>query len=148
MKVIETKQFLDTLCQLASEGKTVSTIVSGGSMSPFLANNRDTVFMEQIIKPPKKGDIVLFQRDNNDYVLHRIRKVSKKGYFLIGDRQYSTEGPVSSEQLRLNVISAKRKNKIITPKSLLWQFYSKIWLNMIFLRPAIFRIHGFFSKKS
>jgi len=35
------------------------------------------VFLEVPKKPLKAGDIVLFSRENGDYVLHRIKKIAK-----------------------------------------------------------------------
>lgn len=147
MKTIDTKSYLDTLCSIADSGKTVSTIVSGGSMTPFLGNNRDYVFLEAPKKPLKKGDIVLFERVNGDYILHRIKRIKKDGFYLLGDRQYNVEGPVKPSQIRCVAVSVKRKNKILTPKNIIWKFYSKIWLNIVFLRPIVFKISSFFCRK-
>lgn len=147
MKIIDTKSYLDTLCELTDEGKTVSVLVSGGSMAPFLCANRDYVFLEKAENPLKKGDIVLFTRENGDYILHRIKKITSQGYYLTGDRQTALEGPVNSNQIHCVATSAKRKEQLITPKNAVWKFYSKVWINIIFLRPLIFKIAGFFRKK-
>ncbi|MBR3971303.1 MAG: S24/S26 family peptidase [Ruminococcus sp.] len=140
MKNIDTKSYLDALCKIAKEGKTVSTIVTGSSMTPFLGSNRDFVYMKAPDKPLKKGDIVLVQRKNGDYVLHRIKRIKKEGIYLLGDRQYKAEGPVSYEQIRCIVTSIKRKDKLITPKALVWKFYQRIWINTVFLRPVVFKL--------
>ena len=148
VKTIDTKAYLDSLCSIAATGSTVSTIVTGGSMIPFLGSNRDYVFLQAPQKALKKGDIVLFQRSNGDYVLHRIKSIKKDGCYLLGDRQYSVEGPISLGQIRCVAVSVKRKGKILTPRNLLWKFYSKIWVNTVFLRPLIFKIRSVFPKKT
>ena len=147
MKVIDTKSYLSAICEIALSGQQVSTIVSGGSMIPFLSGNKDTVYLNTPHRKLKKGDIVLFMRENGDYVLHRIKKITKDGYYMIGDRQTATEGPVKSQQIRLLVTSAKRKNKMITEKSFKWKFYSKIWNNLVFMRPVIFSVLRFLRRK-
>lgn len=147
MKNIDTKSYLDTLCAIADEGKTVSTIVTGGSMTPFLGSNRDFVYMKHPDAPLKKGDIVLFQRESKEYVLHRIKRINKDNVYLLGDRQYKVEGPIHTSQVRCVVISAKRKEKLITPKNLAWKFYQKVWINIVFLRPLIFRIINLTHRK-
>ena len=147
MRTIDTKAYLDTLCEIAENGKSVSTIVSGSSMAPFLASNRDYVFLEKPKRPLKKGDIVLFQRENGDYILHRIKKLDTIGCYLIGDRQTKLEGPVPVSAVRCVVTSAKKNGKIITPKSLSWKFYEKVWINLIFLRPVFFAFLKVFRKK-
>lgn len=148
MKTIDTKSYLDTLCEIADKGELVSTVVSGGSMVPFLSGNRDYVYLEIPKRKLKKGDIVLFVRKNGDFVLHRIKKIRKDGYYLIGDRQTTKEGPVLRKQIKLLAVKVKRKGKIIAEKNFKWKFYSKIWNNLVFLRPAIFSILRLKKRKS
>lgn len=138
MKTIDTKSYLHAICDIAQSGEIVSTVVSGGSMIPFLVGKRDIVYLRLPYRKLRKGDIVLFTRLGGDYVLHRIKKVCKDGYYIIGDRQTKAEGPVSAEQIRLLAVKAKIKGKLVTEKSLKWKFYSKIWNNLVFLRPLIF----------
>lgn len=147
MKTIDTKAYLDAVCEIAQTGNPVSTIVSGSSMAPFLASNRDYVFLEVPSRPLKKGDIVLFQRTNGNYILHRIKKVTSEGYYIVGDRQTKCEGPVPETSIRCVVTSAKRKDKLITPENFSWKFYEKVWINLIFLRPAFFSLMKIFRKK-
>lgn len=147
MKTVDTKIYLDTLCQLANKGETVSTVVSGGSMIPFLSPNRDYVFLKTPDKPLKKGDIVLFTRDNGNYALHRIKKATQKGYYLTGDRQTCIEGPVEKEKIHCIVTAVKRKGKLIENKSFVWKFYEKIWINLVFLRPVFFKAASLFRRK-
>lgn len=147
MKTIDTKSYLDTLCELASKGETVSTVVSGSSMTPFLSANRDCVFLKVPEKPLKIGDIVLFTRENGDYVLHRIRKIKNNNYYLVGDRQTALEGPVPLERIHCVVTAVKRKGRLISKKNPLWFFYSKIWIRLCFLRPVFFKAIKPFIKK-
>lgn len=147
MKTIDTKSYLSALCEIAQKGKLVSTIVSGNSMTPFLGNNRDYVYLEIPKRNLRKGDIVLFMRSNGDFVLHRIKKVTKDGYYMIGDRQTVSEGPVKKEQIKLLVVMVKRKGKLLYPQDLRWKFYSKIWNNLVFLRPLAFFLIKLCKKK-
>ena len=147
MKTIDTKAYLDAVCEIAASGNPVSVIVSGSSMAPFLASNRDYVFLEAPARPLKKGDIVLFRRENGNYILHRIKKITPDSCYLLGDRQTELEGPVPISSVCCLVTSAKRKGKTITNKNFSWKFYEKVWINLIFLRPAIFAFLRFFRKK-
>lgn len=146
MKIVDTKSYFDVLCQLTETGHTVSTVICGGSMLPFLSDGRDYAFLKKPSSPPKKGDIVLFIRADGNYVLHRIRFIRKGKYYLIGDRQSVTEGPVELSQIMAIVTSVKRKDKIITPKNAIWKFYSKIWINIVPLRRPIFYLRALFGK--
>lgn len=68
----------------------------GVSMLPLIRPGIDTV---KIV--PKKGrcekyDVVLYKRDNqSQYILHRIIKVLKNGYYLCGDNQVIKEKVVN-----------------------------------------------------
>lgn len=147
MKTVDTKGYLSALCDIAQNGEVVSTVVSGGSMTPFLGSNRDYVYLEVPKKEPKKGDIVLFLRAGGDYVLHRIKRVTKEGYYMIGDRQTVLEGPIKREQIKLLAVMVKRKGKLLYPQNIKWKFYSKIWNNLVFLRPFAFSLIKFCKKK-
>ncbi len=147
MKVIDTESFLSVLCELTQEGKRVCTVVSGGSMLPFLSGGRDSVYLEKPAEKLRKGDVVLFRRDNGDYVLHRIKAIKDGSFYLVGDRQYAVEGPVKAEQIQAVAVGAKRRGRELTQKSPVWIFYSKIWINMVCLRPFLFSVADFFRKK-
>ncbi len=146
VKVIDTESFLSVLCELAQEGNKVSTVVTGGSMLPFLTSGRDYVYLEKPRRNLRKGDVVLFRRESGAFVLHRIKRIKGENFYLIGDRQYELEGPVKREQILAVATGAKRKGREITTKSPVWLFYSKIWINSVFLRPLVFRFIGFLHK--
>ncbi len=116
-------------------------------MLPFLSGGRDFVYLEKPVKKLRKGDIVLFKRANGDFVLHRIKAIKKDGFYLVGDRQYAVEGPLKEEQIFAVAQGAKRKGKELSKKSPLWLFYSKIWINLVSLRPFIFSLTDFLHKK-
>lgn len=140
MKIIDAESYLSALCELTEEGNAVSTVVTGGSMLPFLSSNRDFVILEKPDRPLRKGDVVLFKRSSGDFVLHRIRYIHGCEFFLIGDSQTATEGPIKAEQILALATGVKRKGKLLTPKSFTWKFFEKVWPHLIFLRPVIFKI--------
>lgn len=146
LKTIDTKSYLDALSALTENGHTVSTAISGGSMLPFLAGGRDFVILKKPDSILKKGDIVLFKRLNGNYILHRIRHIKKDSYYLIGDSQTIIEGPIDKEQIIAVAVSAKRKGKMISPRNLIWKFYSVIWLRLIPFRHLIFKIRTLLNK--
>ena len=75
--------------QLSEKG-SASLVVTGNSMLPIFRHMRDRV----LLAPPenfKKGDIILYRRDDGKYVLHRILK-KKDGYVICsGDNQWVME---------------------------------------------------------
>lgn len=142
MKIVDTKEYLDEICHLLSQGQTALPVpVAGMSMGPFL-HEGDTVYLDLPSRPLKKGDIVLFTRPNGRYILHRIVKCCPDGSFrILGDNQTLPE-PVAPEQIRAIVTSAVRKGKPITTKSLIWWFFAHPWRWLTPARRLIGRIHA------
>ena len=124
--IVDTKEYLNTICQLLQEGKQDLPVpVTGNSMCPFL-HPGDIVYLNRFAAL-EKGDIVLFTRPDGSFVLHRIYQIKKDGsYLILGDNQMLPE-PVPTERIHAIVTSARIKEKVITPKSLRWQCYAKLW---------------------
>ncbi|MBQ7415856.1 MAG: S24/S26 family peptidase [Oscillospiraceae bacterium] len=134
-RTLDTQAYLDTVCELLQQGQChVAVPVAGGSMIPFL-HNGDTVYLDLPDSPVKKGDIVLYTRENGRYILHRIKKVNSDGSFIIvGDAQQDLELLPRGELIRARVTSARHKGKLMTPGQPRWWFYRYIWLNIIPVR--------------
>ena len=80
MESMNTREYIDILRHLIEDGDEASMIVAGTSMSPFLRDQRDTIVFKQPVKPLKKGDMVFYQRETGQYVMHRIHKMTDQGY--------------------------------------------------------------------
>ena len=142
VRKVDAGAYLSALEALLREGKEVSLVVTGNSMSPFLVHGRDSVILAKADGGWKKGDIALFQRKTSEYILHRISRVEKAGAcFFIGDGQLAEEGPIEPEQILGRVIAARRKGKWEKPGTFLWDFFERVWLRMIPLRPLCLRIY-------
>ncbi len=122
-------------------------IISGNSMSPFLKHNRDKVFLSRITSPPKRGDILLYRRAPNEYVLHRVYKIKNGIMTMVGDGQNSLEPGIPIECAVAIVTFAVRNGKKLSSSSPCWFFYEKIWLALFPIRPLITKIHAFFKHK-
>lgn len=145
MRTVDTESYLDMVKGLVQEGKEVSVRISGGSMSPFLAGQRDTILISPITRPLKRGDMALFQRISGQYVMHRIRYVRKeKGqeqYYFIGDAQIQTEGPIERDQICGVITAVQRKGKWLKPGSFWWEFFRVVWLRIVPLRSPLINLY-------
>lgn len=146
--MVDTRTYLMTLRTLVEEGHEVSMLITGSSMSPFLIHQRDSIYFGKPHRALKKGDMVFYQRTNGDFVIHRIRRVAPEGYYLIGDAQTVTEGPVSASQIFALILKVKRKGKWIEPGSFLWEFFARVWINLIPLRRIILQAYGLLKNSS
>ena len=78
----------------------------GTSMLPLLREGRDLFTVEKKGEERcRVGDVVLFRRRDEAYVLHRIVEVRPDGYVLLGDNCVSCEKGVRDEDI-LGVMSA------------------------------------------
>lgn len=147
-RTVDIHEYMPVLWELIAQGKEVSVTITGNSMSPFLVHGRDQILIE---KPPahlKKGDMGFFQRSNGAYVMHRICRVDGQGnYWFVGDGQTMIEGPVEREQIFGIVTAVSRKGKWIGPGAFWWEFFRKVWLRVIPLRPWCCRFYEMLRRK-
>lgn len=113
----------------------------GTSMLPLLWQGRDWVTLVKPVEPPRIRDIILYQRTDGSYVLHRIMKREKDGYVLCGDNQAWLERGIQPEQI-IGVVNAMGINgKRYLKDSIRMQLYERIWCFMP-LRKLYFRVLG------
>lgn len=136
-KTINTREYVGLLKQLVEEGETVSMRIVGSSMSPFLIHDRDLITFKAPERELKKGDMVFFQRESGQYVMHRIYAVKPDGYYMVGDAQAEIEGPISREQIFAVIIKVRRKDKWMEPGDFWWNFFERVWINIIPLRKVV-----------
>ena len=141
MREVDTQEYVSMLKDLVEEGNQVSLLISGSSMAPFLIHHRDTVYFKKPDRALQEGDIVFYRRANGQYVMHRIRRIRQDGYYLIGDAQTQTEGPLKREQIFGLITAVKRKDKLIRPGDFWWEFFARVWLRIIPLRGLIGRLY-------
>ena len=137
-RIIDAQAYLDTVCQLLQQGQRHVTVpVTGGSMTPFL-HNGDTVYLDLPNSPLKKGDIVLYTRENGRYILHRIKKVNSDGSFImVGDAQQELEYLPRKDMIHGRVSAALHKGKPIRPGQPRWWFYQHVWLWVVPIRRRL-----------
>lgn len=145
-RVVDTREYVSVLREIAESGKIVSLRIAGSSMSPFLAHGRDYIYFTRPDRELRAGDMVFYQRKNGQYVMHRIYKKKPEGYYIVGDAQTEIEGPVDRGQIFALIIKVKRKDRIIRPGDFWWEFFEHVWIRMIPLRRPAVRIYSAVSK--
>lgn len=144
MRTVDTNEYVSMLRELTEAGKEVSLLISGSSMSPFLAHMRDYICFKKPDRELKKGDMVFYQRKNGQFIMHRICKVKSNDFYIVGDAQAEIEGPVKREQIFAVVTKVKRKGKWIGPGDFWWEFFEHVWLRVIPMRRVLMKMYGKF----
>lgn len=106
---VDLDDLVPIMLEAFDEGKTSSINVHGTSMRPIF--NDSTVVELKRDYDIKKGDIVFYKREDGSYILHRVRRVRKDSYDIVGDHQYHIEHDVKKSAMIAKVVSYTNKNK-------------------------------------
>lgn len=142
MRYVNTNEYVSVLRELVEEGREVSLLVSGSSMSPFLTHQRDYIYFKKPDRELRKGDMVFYQRRTGQYVMHRIWKVKNDQYYMVGDAQQEIEGPLDRDQIFALITKVQRKGKWIVPGDFWWEFFEKVWINIVPVRRVLVKVYG------
>ena len=119
--------------QQLAEGKSVSFTPTGISMMPMLHHNRDSVVISPVIGELKLYDIALYQRDNGDYVLHRMVGTSivadegSAAYTMLGDNQFIKEYGIRDDQIIGVVTEFTRDGRVHKVDEIGYKAYCRVW---------------------
>lgn len=132
---------------LQEEGvKELPLTVTGNSMSPFLIHGRDTVYLSRLTCPARRGDILLYRRDNGGYVLHRVYAATSEEYTMVGDAQTELEPGIRPDQVIAIVTRAVRKEQELRPGSFWWDFFETQWIRMLPVRRPVHKLYSAIKK--
>lgn len=121
--------------------QSVTIVVRGYSMRPFLEDRRDKVILTPP-RTPRVGDVVLAAIGKKVYALHRVIKIEDGIYTMRGDGN-----PLSmKEQFReadiIGIAQAFiRKGKVVPTTGIKWQVYSFVWKMLTPFRRILLAIY-------
>lgn len=146
VKILDPEVLMPRLLELMKEAETVPLVISGSSMTPFLVHGRDTVYLSKAEHPPKRGDMILYRRTCGAYILHRIYGTKDGTYTLVGDAQTVLECGIRPEQVLAVVTAVRRKGKLLKKGNCCWDFFEKVWIRMVPLRPVVRAAYGILKR--
>ena len=112
----------------------------GVSMLPLLRQGRDLFVVEKRGQARLKvGDVVLYRRPPDKYVLHRIVEVREKDYVILGDNCVSREYGVTDDDILGVMTGYVRDGKQHTVTERGYRLYTFLWLRTAGLRICIKR---------
>ena len=126
-------------------GKSVKFKPHGTSMLPMLRQGIDSIVLSPLPEKLKKYDLPLYQRENGQYVLHRIIDVGDT-YTCIGDNQYVEEKGLTHEQMIAVVTEFYRADKCYSCDQLLYKTYCVFWHKSRKLRHFVKRAIGWIRR--
>ncbi len=116
----------------------------GTSMLPLLREGKDSVVLIKPLSRPNRKDIVLYQRTDGDYVLHRIIKRLPEGYIMCGDNQTVLEPGIRDKEIIGVVLRIYRGEKQVNRDGILYRAYVFLW-QFIWPRRVIHKLMNILS---
>ncbi len=122
----------------AQDHEVIPLLVTGGSMQPFLLNRETVVHLvRDAAYRPKRGDIILYWREDGVWVLHRAIRVRKNGEVKTnGDSQNWTE-VIQSSQIVAHVTYFVRKGKTISVEDRGYRFLVSVWMCLRWIHAPV-----------
>ena len=116
--------------------------IAGTSMMPLLKEGRDRVELEPCSQERlKKGDVVLYKKNDGTLVLHRIIKTENREFFtVLGDHQFKNAERVNKNQIIAVACGFFIKGRYVTEKTRWYRLYKKIWLCNLNFRRIILAV--------
>lgn len=131
-KRVSMSDLYPVLSESIARGSDVSITVTGTSMLPLLHNETDTALLTGVKGRLNKYDLAFYRRGDGSFVLHRVVKVTPKGYIMLGDNQVVTEHGITEKNIIAVVKGFTRGGKKYSVSNRMYMLYSVIWTN---LRP-------------
>ena len=116
--------------------------IAGTSMMPLLKEGRDRVELEPCSQERlKKGDVVLYKKNDGTLVLHRIIKTENREFFtVLGDHQFKNAERVNKNQIIAVACGFFIKRRYVNEKTRWYRLYKKIWLCNLNFRRIILAV--------
>lgn len=121
----------------------VTFISAGRSMLPVIRDRKDAVTLVKPKREIKPGDIVFYQRDNGQFILHRVMFVNSDKYVMRGDNQWDNEYNIRRDQIIGVLKCFERNGKIHNVTDRDYMMYVKLLPLIRFFRKTYY---GFKSK--
>ena len=128
-KRVDNHTFMQEIRRMFNEEgrKSVTFVVRGSSMNPFLVSGRDKVVLIPPRKP-KTGDVVLAEIMERTYALHRVIDIKDGVYTMQGDGNCLSSTEQFTEDKIVGIAEAFiRKGKPVRTDSRKWRMYSGTW---------------------
>lgn len=137
---------LSEVCALLGEGRKVKLRAKGGSMRPFIRGGEDIL----VLGPPmrlRRGDIVLARRGADEYVLHRIVRMTAGRIVLAGDANLYLREECRSEDIcgkAETLVRDGRQHSLTSPST---RLCARLWHGLLPFRRLGWKVRSMIAKR-
>ena len=143
---VKLEQMIPLILDRLEAGESVQFTTRGTSMRPMLFGDRDQIILSPLPEKLKKYDLPLYQRDDGQFVLHRIVKTGET-FTCIGDNQYEYEQGIRPEQIIAVATGFVRNGKMYSTAALSHRIYCRFWHITRPVRYWLFVAHTALTKR-
>lgn len=104
-----------------SKGHTIAIRIHGTSMKPLLKDNTKVLLSK--VDEININDIIFFERENKEYVIHRVVSIDGDNISFIGDHQTIIEKNIKLSQCFAKAIGYYKKDKLKYFKGIGYKLY-------------------------
>lgn len=140
------EELMPLIREQLSLGQHVRFSPRGTSMLPMLRQGIDQVVLSPLPEKLSKYDLPLYQRDNGQYVLHRIVACEEASYVCMGDNQFQKEKGIRQHQMIAVVTAFYRADKRHSASESKYRLYCRFWYGTRHLRHLVRRAKGFLRR--
>lgn len=126
-RTVQLNEVIPLMREQLAVGQTVKFYPTGNSMLPMLKPGRDSVLLSPVPERLHKGDLPLYQRENGQYVLHRVIAAGET-YTCCGDNLVALETDVKHSQMIALVTAFTRNGKTVSVNALSYRVYWRLWM--------------------
>lgn len=127
MIVLPGRELMPVIRAALERGQGVRLTANGSSMLPFIYDG-ETVELVPPRSSLMRGDIVLAQSAEDQYVLHRVVQIKGDMVFLRGDAQKHREGPLPRQAVFGRAITVSRNGCVRTLDRGGWHRAGLVWI--------------------
>lgn len=118
----------------------VRITLQGDSMRPLIRRGKDFVTILPLMRPVKKGDIVLFADAAGRYVVHRVKKSTAATVITQGDHCTKADAPLRPDQIWGLVTRVERGKRTFSVDTPVARLLGRLWICAVPLRRCYYKI--------
>lgn len=123
------KDLLPLMEEMLEKNMEVTFTTNGNSMLPLLKTGESVTLKR--FKKYKKGDVVLFRKDDGSFVLHRIYKLKKDTVFTQGDSLIEKDAPITKDKILGKAVNFVKKEKTIEITDFSYKIYKLKYVSAV-----------------
>ena len=136
------------IAQYLSENGTLTYSNRGVSMWPLLREGRDMFTLRRKgAERCRRGDVVLYRRPPDKYVLHRVIAVRENDYVILGDNCIAYEYGITDADILGVMTGFTRGGRDYSVECSVYRLYTFIILHTITIRTFMKRVISWVIRK-